>query len=530
MAIDSNDINKILSEFICDKHEFFSFKSLYNCFINNDFFNIEQFSILFHKRFNNKYKFFITSDNQLIDYTIISYEKLNEVYKNKKKAKNKEKGNIEQQFISKSLLFYCNPNGMIYQLFTPDKFLPLLEGGCDILLWNYRGYGASTGYPTFKNAKMDALELFDFAKKNFTNYIKFGVYGYSVGGGSAIYIADKRNLDALICDRNFSSVGDIVKDLPYIGGVLYYLLKILNFKYDYNVNEFMNSKNKNVCKIILCDPEDEIIPNCASLKSGISKYIIKTYCEERKIKIRENILEIFLESKDNLSDKFIEAFLFISSILKRFDENPFQDLIPEKQKKKTNNKNKRDIVHLNDLLLLNNSDDFTFDKKSFKNLLIKTIIKIFNCFKFSSENLDQYKKKDEKRLKILHINNYFNNFIVWGSISKDKISEKNGFKNPFNVKNNILYLNNAINSIDDFVQDKNNNNLENNEDYKNIFDNLNIIKNCLQFILDKSKYFEMEKRNNIGSLIRLNCGHNGNFSESDKQNLIDILKEAKFLY
>ena len=532
MAFDSNDIKNILSEFICDNHEFFSFKSLYNCFINNDFFNIDQFSILFRKRFNNKYKFFITSDNQLIDYTIISYEKLSDVYKKKRKAKNGEienKENTEKIFLKKNLLFYCNPNGMIYQLFTPDKFLPLLEGGCDILLWNYRGYGASTGYPTFKNAKMDALELFDYAKKKFTNYNKFGVYGYSVGGGSAIFLANQRNLDALICDRNFSSVGDIVKDISYIGVVLYYLLKILNFKYDYNISEYMNSKNKNICKVVLCDPEDEIIPNCASLKSGISTYIIKKYCEERKIKTRENILEIFLESRDNLSDKFIEALLYISSILKRFNENPFQDLIPEKQKNEKNNKNKKDIGQLNDLLLLNISDNITFDKKSFKNLLIKTIIKIFNCFKFSSENLEDFKKKDEKRLKILHINNYFNNFIVWGSISKDNISEKNGFKNPFNVKNNILYLNNAINYIDDFFKDKNTNNLENNEDYKIIFDNLNIIKYCLQIILDKSKYFELEKRINIGDLIRLNCGHNGNFSKSDRQNLIDILQENKFL-
>ena len=524
MANESNDINKILDNFLCFNNEFFSFKNLYNCFINNDFFNIEQLSILFHKRFNNKYKFFITSDNQVIDYTIISYEKLNKIYKGKRKSKTKN-DEKSKEITNKSLLLYCNPNGMIYQLFTPDKFLFLLEGGCDIIFWNYRGYGGSTGYPSFKNAKTDALELFDYAKKKYFNYNKYGVYGYSVGGGSAMYVASQRYLDALICDRNFSSVGDILKEIPFIGRMLYYLLKIVDFKYDSNINDFVQSKNKNICKVVLCDPNDEIIPNSASIKVGISKYIIKKYCEEQKIKIRENILEIFFESKDDLITKFFEALIYMSSILKKFDQNPFQDLFPDIGKninKKYNNKKK-------DFLLLNAGANFSFSKKSFKNSLIKTIIKIFNSFKFSSENLEDMKKKDEYRLKILHINNYFNNFIVWGSISDEKLSEGNGSTNPFNVSNNFTYLNNAINCINEFLNDEYIIDLMNDDNYKKIVEHLNIIKKCFQIIMNKSKAFDLKNKINKGHLIRLNCGHNGNLSENDKQNLIDILKHVNFI-
>ena len=525
MAIESNAIIKLLNDFIGDNNEILSFKNLYNCFVNYDFFSLEQFSILFHKRFNNTYNYFITNDNQIIDYTIISYEKLDEMYKYNPKSKIKEPIKIE--FNSKNLLLFCNPNGMIYQLFTPDKFLPFLEGGCDILLWNYRGYGGSSGYPTFKNAKTDALELFDYAKKKYINYNKFGVYGYSVGGGSAIFVANQRKLDVLICDRNFTNVSEIVKDIPYIGWFLNYLVKVLNFKYDYNINEFMNSKNKNICKIVLCDPDDEIIPNSASLKAGISKYIIKNYCAEHKLKIKENILELFLGSKDNLENKFIEALFNISSILKRFDENPFQDIIKTK-KNKTNNKNEK--TNLNDFLLLNVSSNYNSDKKYFKNILIKTIIKIFNCFKFSAENLDNFKKKDENRLKVLFINNYFNNFIVWGSISKDKILEANGFTNPFTTKNNISYLDSAINSISEFFEDKVVKNFENDEDYKTIIEHMNVIKKCLKIMRDNCEIFGQGNMFNKGNLIRLNCGHNGNFSDVDNKNLIDILKVVKFIY
>ena len=525
MAIESNAIIKLLNDFIGDNNEILSFKNLYNCFVNYDFFSLEQFSILFHKRFNNTYNYFITNDNQIIDYTIISYEKLEEMYKYNPKSKIKEPIKIE--FNSKNLLLFCNPNGMIYQLFTPDKFLPFLEGGCDILLWNYRGYGGSSGYPTFKNAKTDALELFDYAKKKYINYNKFGVYGYSVGGGSAIFVANQRKLDVLICDRNFTNVSEIVKDIPYVGWFLNYLVKVLNFKYDYNINEFMNSKNKNICKIVLCDPDDEIIPNSASLKAGISKYIIKNYCAEHKLKIKENILELFLGSKDNLENKFIEALFNISSILKRFDENPFQDIIKTKKHK---NNNKKEKTNLNDFLLLNVSNSYNSDKKYFKNILIKTIIKIFNCFKFSAENLDNFKKKDENRLKVLFINNYFNNFIVWGSISKDKILEANGFTNPFTTKNNISYLDSAINSISEFFEDKVVKNFENDEDYKTIIEYMNVIKKSLKIMRDNCQIFGQGNMFNKGNLIRLNCGHNGNFSDVDNKNLIDILKVVKFIY
>ena len=525
MAIESNAIIKLLNDFIGDNNEILSFKNLYNCFVNYDFFNLEQFSILFHKRFNNTYNYFITNDNQIIDYTIISYEKLEEMYKYNSKSKIKEPIKIE--FNSKNLLLFCNPNGMIYQLFTPDKFLPFLEGGCDILLWNYRGYGGSSGYPTFKNAKTDALELFDYAKKKYINYNKFGVYGYSVGGGSAIFVANQRKLDVLICDRNFTNVSEIVKDIPYVGWFLNYLVKVLNFKYDYNINEFMNSKNKNICKIVLCDPDDEIIPNSASLKAGISKYIIKNYCAKHKLKIKENILELFLGSKDNLENKFIEALFNISSILKRFDENPFQDIIKTKKHK---NNNKKEKTNLNDFLLLNVSSNYNSDKKYFKNILIKTIIKIFNCFKFSAENLDNFKKKDENRLKVLFINNYFNNFIVWGSISKDKILEANGFTNPFTTKNNISYLDSAINSISEFFEDKVVKNFENDEDYKTIIEHMNVIKKSLKIMRDNCQIFGQGNMFNKGNLIRLNCGHNGNFSDVDNKNLIDILKVVKFIY
>ena len=73
-------------------------------------------------------------------------------------------------------------------------------------------------------------------------------------------------------------------------------------------------------------------------------------------------------------------------------------------------------------------------------------------------------------------------------------------------------------------------NFENFEEYKSIFENLNIIKKGLKILRDKSDIFKFEQKINKGKLIRLNCGHNGSLIEADNQNLMDILKEVKFIY
>lgn len=520
MSYNSNQITKILRNFICDNYQILSFKRLYNCFINKPLLSLEQYSILFQKKFNGSIYSFVTSDNKIIDYILITYDKLNKAYKKTNNTKNIKKENN----INKNLVIFCNPNGMIYQLYTPEKFLFLLEGGCDIILWNYRGYGYSTGYPTFKNSKTDVVELFDYLKKK-NLYKKYGAYGYSVGGGSATYLCNNRSLDILICDRNYTDISTIARDINIFGELLYYLTKILYFKYDNNVNEFMNSKNKRISKVILCDPEDEIIPNSASLKSGISKYIIKEYCIENSLKKTENILDLFLNIENNINQKndFIKSLIYIMDIWIEFNKNPFKDLVPKK------NKSNKKEDKLDKSLLLNANENMETNNKNFRRKLINTIVKFFKCFNYSSENLEEYKELQEKRLKILHIDTYFNNFFIWGSISKKKIKDVDGFSNPFDIKNNTYYLNNAIDSLNEFINDKFIKSMLNEDSNKEKYNHIMLIKNCIQIFKNKSEFSEELKKNNIGSLIRLDCGHNGMESEVDKKNLIDILKNVDFI-
>ena len=108
--------------------------------------------------------------------------------------------------------------------------------------------------------------------------------------------------------------------------------------------------------------------NIGSVKSSISKYIIKNCIQKSKY---ENILDLIFNS--NEKNIFINALLNIMDFLEK-------------------NCLRRD------------------------NLFVQNLNNFFNCFIYSSEDLKNFGNYEYKRLKILYINNFFNNFVVWGSI------------------------------------------------------------------------------------------------------------------
>ena len=163
-----------------------------------------QYKTEFSLKFKEQYNSFITKDNKEIDYVIIEGKRIIDLFsartkfqgnsENKNENNNniintKEENNLSiltnnsksssinddsdfSSFISytnylqektknKNLIIYCNPNSMTYQFFSPEKFYFYFEGGCDILLWNYRGYRHSDGFSTFENVKNDIVELYD---------------------------------------------------------------------------------------------------------------------------------------------------------------------------------------------------------------------------------------------------------------------------------------------------------------------------------------------------------------------------------
>ena len=479
-----NSINKIIDNintYLCYDYNWYTFKSLYNFFKNDTFCSVNFYKIIFNKTFKCKSEIFITKDNQKIDYTYINSSN----YLNDPSLKlippNKKK-----------ILFFCNPNGMIYEFFGEMKLGFYLAHNIDLVLYNYRGYGNSTGFSNYKNIKDDIIELFDFITKKYI-YYKVGVYGYSIGGIPSTYLASKRKLDILISDRNFADVKQIPKTF-YCGSFLSKCYNLLCMGNSYTVGNYLNCYNKNCFKIILCDPNDSIVRNNASIKSEISKYILRNYSEENKNLNNKNIssLDIILEKK---KIEFIDALIYLSKF--NYDIENYNDI-----KIEPNNNMNLDINY------------------NLKEIISNNINLFFTHLSNSSDDLKKIKYLKKNKIKKIFIEDFFNNFIVWGENFENIKENSNNYSNENIINNSIEFLSEILNNNEIIEL-----NIELNilKKIQIVYDDLNIIKNKLKTInLNQIKV-------NKGNLIKLNCGHNGAILGESRIEYEKLFKLSGFL-
>lgn len=85
-----------------------------------------------------------------------------------------------------------------------------------VFIYSYRGYGNSEGSPSEKGLKLDAdCVISHLSTDSFHSKRKLVLYGRSLGGANALYIASKfRDLcDGVILENTFLSIRKVI---PYI--------------------------------------------------------------------------------------------------------------------------------------------------------------------------------------------------------------------------------------------------------------------------------------------------------------------------
>jgi hypothetical protein len=87
----------------------------------------------------------------------------------------------------------------------------LARRGISVLLFDWRGYGKSEGSPSESALFLDALAAYDFAHTQAQDIV---LYGESLGGPYAAYVATKRKARCVIIENSFPS-------LAAIGNALY---------------------------------------------------------------------------------------------------------------------------------------------------------------------------------------------------------------------------------------------------------------------------------------------------------------------
>ncbi len=84
-----------------------------------------------------------------------------------------------------------------------------LEMGYDVVLFDYRGYGASSGTPTEEGTYLDAEAAWDWTQTAGFAPDRIVAYGESLGGAVAIELAGRRKVGALIIEDTFTSLADM---------------------------------------------------------------------------------------------------------------------------------------------------------------------------------------------------------------------------------------------------------------------------------------------------------------------------------
>jgi esterase/lipase len=152
------------------------------------------------------------------------------------------------------------------------KIKPLLEYDYNLFIIDYRGYGKNEGKRTEKNMCEDAQLAYDYLLKSYKEE-NIVVYGRSLGGTFAIYVASKNNPKQLILESTFTSITDVSKSI----------LPIFPFKKLYRFH-FESSKmipNIKVPTVIFHGNEDSLVP--ISIAEKLYSYSNKQNTELVKI-------------------------------------------------------------------------------------------------------------------------------------------------------------------------------------------------------------------------------------------------------
>ncbi len=104
---------------------------------------------------------------------------------------------------------------------------PFTDYNYDVFVMDYRGYGKSKGLRTEKKMYSDAQVCYDYVSKLYDER-DIVVYGRSLGGTFATFVASQNSPKQLILEATFYSMTEVIRNklsiLPYS--------KLLNFKFE----------------------------------------------------------------------------------------------------------------------------------------------------------------------------------------------------------------------------------------------------------------------------------------------------------
>jgi hypothetical protein len=191
-------------------------------------------------------------------------------------------------------MILCGPNAEQCEMIQYNSELLnfYLNNGINVMVFNYRGYGLSEGTPSVWKIKQDAETVALYVRQRVGQNAKIGVHGRSIGGVVASHLARKGLVNFLFADRTFMSLNEVASAM--LGTWAGYGLPILTGWFNTDVtSDYVFSS---CYKVLGAANNDEIIPEAASLKTGVAKMIIqnelKTRLMEQAFKLRQSTSDV----------------------------------------------------------------------------------------------------------------------------------------------------------------------------------------------------------------------------------------------
>lgn len=150
------------------------------------------------------------------------------------------------------IILFCHGNAgnISHRL---DNVRLLLDHGLQVFIFDYRGYGMSTGTPSETGLYTDGLAAYDYlVEKRGISPGQIVLFGRSLGAAVAIDMALRKEASSLIMESAFTSTRDMAKSIG--------LFRLISFFLPPHYNTLEKISRVDIPKLIVHGERDEIVP------------------------------------------------------------------------------------------------------------------------------------------------------------------------------------------------------------------------------------------------------------------------------
>lgn len=223
-----------------------------------------------------------------------------------------------KDYENKITIFFCHGSkGNISQYKNIVEVCDYID--VNLVLFDYRGYGKSSGYVTQKNILKDGEVVYDYYSE-IINSTKTIIMGESLGGAVATYLASIKECKGLVLVSTFDSLSGIVLNMNKNSWVNKFLSYIVSIVYE-NLESWRAIQDVHVPILMFHSSEDRLI----NINSSKNLYSNISHNDKEFVKIKGTHIKPIFSNED-----VIKFFKFIGvdySGLSDLDIHKITDLL-----------------------------------------------------------------------------------------------------------------------------------------------------------------------------------------------------------